>query len=131
MEVLVDLRRDVFGVPVSTFCAHHVTAIRCYTVKFCCRNATQKPNNCYAVTAVMAPKDADGGSPRVAANVPTWLKRVLEIEAHDRSSSQERVYIADVVREALEEWARHHMDELAEEARDELDEDLLANAGEP
>lgn len=77
----------------------------------------------------MTPEPGDGERPRVAAAVPTNHKQVLDYAADQRSSPGNRAYTAEIVREAIEEWIHRHASELPEEARDLLDDDLLANAG--
>lgn len=76
------------------------------------------------------PNQDDGENPRIAAAIPSNQKTALEYVAQDRSNPGNRTYVADVVRDGIEEWLSHHTDELPEEAKDLLDEDLVANAGE-
>jgi hypothetical protein len=72
----------------------------------------------------------DGQRPRVAAAVPTNHKQVLDFVAQARSEAGNRVYTAEIVREAIETWLGVEYDSLPPEARDLLDDDLKANGGE-
>lgn len=77
----------------------------------------------------MTPETGDGQRPRVAAAVPTNHKQALDYIASERSQPGNRTYTAEVVREAIQEWLHHHSDELPEEARDLLDDDVKSNNG--
>lgn len=77
----------------------------------------------------MASDQDDGTRPRVAAAIPTNEKQALDIIAHERSKPGDRTYVASIVAEAIEEYLYNHWDDLPGEARDLLDEDVVANAG--
>lgn len=77
----------------------------------------------------MVSNRGDGQSPRITASVPTNHKQALDYAATQRSTPGNRTYTADLVREAIEEWLARHSQDLPSEARDLLDEDLVANAG--
>jgi hypothetical protein len=75
----------------------------------------------------MSPGQGDGTRPRVAAAVPPNQKFALDVLADDRSSPGNRTYVAELLREAVENYLQTV--DLPEEARDALDDDLIANAG--
>ncbi len=76
----------------------------------------------------MTPHQGDETKSRVAADVSTNKKDALVKLAHSRSDAYEKVSMADLVRDALDEYLSRQ-DDLPEEARDDLDADLVANAG--
>lgn len=75
------------------------------------------------------PDQGNGYGAEVGARVPTNHKSALEDLAWNRSTKHERYHVSQVVRDAVEEYIHNHSDELSEEALDDLDEDLVANAG--
>lgn len=76
----------------------------------------------------MVSNQGDGERPRITASLPTNHKHALDYVATERSQPGNRVYTADVVRDAVEEWLYHHADELPDEARDLLDQDRIAES---
>ena len=66
---------------------------------------------------------------RIAARIPTNKKDALVKLAHSRSTPCERITYSDLVREAVDLLLSSEWDDLPEEARDDLDADLKANAG--
>ena len=60
------------------------------------------------------------GSDRISA---------LEQLAFDRSTAHDKVTRAELIREAIDEYLRDNWEDLPEEAKDFLDEDMIANAG--
>ena len=77
----------------------------------------------------MPPAKADGSKSHIGAEIPTNHKEALFLLAKYRSVEQrENVTFSDLVRDYIERGLRSE-EELPEEVRDLLDEDLLANAG--
>ena len=72
---------------------------------------------------------ADQNDSQIGAKVPTNLKSALEKAAWAKSTPHERTTVSDLVRDSIELWLFVHQDELPEEALDDLDGDLKANAG--
>lgn len=77
----------------------------------------------------MTPEPGDGQRPRVAAAVPTNHKTALDYVATVESTPGNRKYTADVIRDAIELYLSENYEDLPEEARDLLDDDLVADAG--
>jgi hypothetical protein len=77
----------------------------------------------------MAPNQS-GGMPRANVRVPTNLQEAAELLARERDyqSRNDDWSKARVMREALALYLPQQ-DDLPEEAKDLLDDDLLANAG--
>jgi hypothetical protein len=73
--------------------------------------------------------DNPGARSVVSADVDTNKKDALVKTAHQRSKPYDSVTQSDLLREAVDEWLSNHWDELPEEAKDDLDEDQVANAG--
>lgn len=77
----------------------------------------------------MGTNQATGETSRIAAEVPTNQKEALFLLAKHRSARQRsNVPMAQLLREAVEIYLED-ADDLPEEVRDLLDDDLLANAG--
>jgi hypothetical protein len=77
----------------------------------------------------MGSNQATGDKSRVSANIPTNQKEALFLLAKQRSARQrENVSMAEILRDYIEQGLEHE-DDLPEEARDLLDDDLIANAG--
>lgn len=74
--------------------------------------------------------DSLGGSIgfRVPANVNTAYEQIAN-ERDYEAGAHDTVNKSDVLRDALIEYLDNHFDELPEETRDLLDDDLVANAG--
>lgn len=69
---------------------------------------------------------------QIGLRVPADVNAAYEQIANERNyeaGAHSTVNKSDVLREALEEWLNNHFDELPEETRDLLDDDLIANAG--
>ena len=77
----------------------------------------------------MAPNQGSQGMPRIGARVPSNVIEAAEILAAERYDRHDKWNRSRVVREALLQYLLSQED-LPEEGRDLLDEDLLANAGE-
>ena len=78
----------------------------------------------------MASNQDQGANSRLSGMVPTNHKEALFMAAQERSKNQRQsVPLADILREAVEEWISQNYEDLPEEAQDLLDEDLKANAG--
>ena len=77
----------------------------------------------------MMPNQDSGSMSRLTSFVPPNIKNAVVLLAHERSTPYETVGQSEVGREAIEEYLSNHYDELPEEARDLLDDDLKANAG--
>lgn len=77
------------------------------------------------------PPNQDDGMPTLAVRVPSNYLTALEQIAHAESSPHERVYKSEITREALRAHFRALADddELPEETRDLLDDDLVADGG--
>lgn len=71
----------------------------------------------------------NGETSNVSAIIPTTEKSALQKTAYSKSSPRQTVSVSMLVKEAIEEWFQNHQDELPQEALDDLDDDLLANAG--
>lgn len=67
--------------------------------------------------------------PRANIRAPTNLQEAAEILAEDRYTRHNKVSKGTIFRDALREYLINHWDELPQEGRDLLDEDLKANAG--
>lgn len=77
----------------------------------------------------MAPnQDENGGRAHIGAQVPTNHAEALFQLAQHRSTRADRTTQSDLIREAISEYLPKQ-DDLPEETRDLLDDDLLANAG--
>lgn len=71
-----------------------------------------------------------GGS--IGFRVPADVNAAYEQIANERNyhaGPHETVNKSDVLRDALKEYLLNHYDELPQETRDLLDDDLIANAG--
>lgn len=66
--------------------------------------------------------------PRAHVRMPTNLQEACEILAEGRYSRHDKVSKAEIIREATREYLARQ-DDLPEEARDLLDDDLRSNAG--
>ena len=77
----------------------------------------------------MPPNQGNGPGTHIAARVPTNRKSALEKWAHADSTPHETVTASDKLRNAIDEYLADHWDELPEEARDDLDDDLKPNGG--
>ena len=75
----------------------------------------------------MSPDQDDGSRPRVAASIPQNQKYALDVLANDRSKPGNRTYVADLIREAIEEYLWNTA-ELPPEAKDALDGDLQSDS---
>lgn len=72
----------------------------------------------------------DDGRSHLGFEVLTNHKTAMEYLADERSEGYgNRVYVSELGREAVEEYLATHWDELPEEAKDLLDDDMKANAG--
>lgn len=56
-------------------------------------------------------------------------KTAMLMLADERGSFDSSVPLAEIQRQAIAEYLGNHSDELPEEGRDLLDDDLIANAG--
>ena len=74
------------------------------------------------------PADQPGKS-FIGAKIPTNLKDALYKLAKSRDSPYDEVHMTDLIEDAIREYLARQ-DDLPEEAKDDLDSDFLANAGE-
>jgi len=65
---------------------------------------------------------------RVPSNVNTAYEQIANLKDFE-AGAHATVNKSDILREALEEYLNNHYEELPEETRDLLDDDLIANAG--
>ncbi len=65
---------------------------------------------------------------RVPSNVNTAYEQIANLRDFE-AGAHDTVNKSDVLREALIEYLDNHYDDLPEETRDLLDDDLVANAG--
>lgn len=72
---------------------------------------------------------ANQESSKITIRVPTGRKDALLKLAHEQSSYDESVSLSDLGREAIDDLLVKYASELPQEAKDDLDDDLLANAG--
>lgn len=78
----------------------------------------------------MASNHDSGAKSRISGMIPTNHKEAMFLLKEQRSRNQrEQVPMADLIREFVEDGLAAHYDELPEEAKDLLDEDMVANAG--
>lgn len=77
------------------------------------------------------PNHDDGGGEmsHTGAYIPTTHKSALQKTAYHKSSVSRSVSVSELVREAVAEWLENHWDELPEEARDDLDDNLISDGG--
>lgn len=68
---------------------------------------------------------------KLTVRLPTNKKSALEKTAFERSTAHEKVSASEIAREAIDQWFQEQdqQNQLPEEVRDELDENLLADAG--
>lgn len=75
----------------------------------------------------MVSNQGDGRKPRITATLPTNHKQALNFVAAERSQPGNRTYVAELVRESVEEYLANHWDELSEDAKELLDKEMLAS----
>lgn len=72
-------------------------------------------------------------SPSIGARISVAKKAALKLyvkkKNRERSAAEGVLQESVIIRDSLDDWFRKNWDDLPQEARDMLDEDLVANAG--
>jgi len=77
----------------------------------------------------MRPGQGEDGTSHLGVRVPTNFKSAVEKTAYDLSTPHQKVTKSEIMREALSLWFQFNINSIPEEAKDDLDDDLVSNAG--
>lgn len=72
---------------------------------------------------------ANQESSKITIRVPTGRKDALLKLAHELSTYDEKTSLSELGREAIDDLLRKYEADLPQEAKDDLDSDVLANGG--